>query len=133
MQQRRGLQGVFQRSYLYNLIMNEHNHQKLLIAWFRANYPDILVFAIPNGGRRDAATAQNLKSEGVVAGIPDLFVADGKPGLFVEMKKPGGVLSAAQKVIIPALKAAGYEVSVCYGYNEAKIAIMDYLKTTEIN
>jgi hypothetical protein len=92
-------------------------------------HPNVLVFAIPNGGIRDSITAKKLKDEGVVAGIPDLFVADGKPGLFIEMKEPNGKLSKSQKEIIPRLELAGYPVSVCYGYEAAKKAVNKYLSS----
>lgn len=76
-------------------------------------------------------TAKLLKDEGVVAGIPDLFVADGRPGLFIEMKEPGkGALSKAQKAVIPQLQRHGYPVVVCYGYDEAKQAFMGYINGT---
>lgn len=34
-----------------------------------------LLFAIPDGGRRDAVTGAHLKAEGVRAGVPDMFLA----------------------------------------------------------
>jgi hypothetical protein len=108
--------------------MNEHQHQRLLIAWCRKNFPSVTIFAIPNGGHRSATEGQKLKNEGVLAGVPDLFLADGRPGLFIEMKEPGkGRLSKDQKEIIPRLETAGYPVAVCYGYEEAKQAITNYL------
>lgn len=110
--------------------MTEHNHQKLLIAWFKANYPGKTLFAIPNGGHRSPTEGKRLKDEGVVAGIPDLFLADGNPGLFIEMKEPGkGRLSKEQKEIIPTLQTAGYPVVICFGYEDAKKAITEYLGT----
>jgi hypothetical protein len=46
--------------------MTEHDHQKVFVAWARRNYPDLVLFAIPNGGIRDAITARKLKEEGVL-------------------------------------------------------------------
>ena len=108
-------------------MMTEHQHQRLFIHWARLRYPNLLIFAIPNGGQRSIVTAKRLQAEGVVAGIPDLFVADGRPGLFIEMKKPGGALSKSQKEIIPTLQKNGYYVAVCYGFEQAKIALINYL------
>ena len=106
--------------------MNEFNIQKLFVAWFRATYPGVILFAIPNGEKREPATAKRLKESGVLAGVPDLFIADGKPGLFIEMKDARGRLSAAQKEIIPQLKESGYPVVVCHSYEEAKAAVLEY-------
>lgn len=110
--------------------MTEHDHQKLFIAWVRKHYPTVLVFAIPNGEKRDPVTAKRLQEEGVLAGVPDLFIADGRPGLFIEMKEPmRGRVSTAQKEMLPALASAGYSVAVCYGYEEAKTAFLNYRET----
>ena len=106
----------------------EHHHQVLFINWARKTYPDVLVYAIPNGGKRGRLTAYKLQQEGVLAGVPDLFIADGKPGLYIELKEPKkGRLSAAQKDVIQRLKYAGYSVRVCYGVEEAKAAMQEYM------
>jgi len=90
-----------------------------------------LLFAIPNGGRRDVATASNLKAEGVRAGVPDLFLAVpafGYHGLFVELKREkGGVVSDFQKEYIARLNDLGYQAIVCHGWIEAKNSIESYL------
>jgi hypothetical protein len=112
--------------------MNEHNTQRLLVTWFRTNYPDWanLLFAIPNGGQRSPVTAKRLKEEGVLPGVPDLFLAmpsSVSPGLFIEMKTTSGRLSAAQKQRKQELEQSGYSVAVAFGYEAAKQAIEDYL------
>lgn len=108
--------------------MDEHNHQKLFIAWCRKHYPAVPVFAIPNGGSRGVAEAKRLQDEGVLAGIPDLLFADGNPGLFIEMKEPlKGRLQKVQKDMIEILKTNGYPVAVCFGYEAAKQALINYI------
>lgn len=112
--------------------MTEHHHQVLTVAWFRAQYPKLasLLFAIPNGGQRNPATAAILKAEGLVAGIPDLFLAipsGAFHGLFIEMKTPNGVLSQAQKRIHPLLVEHGYRVGMARGYEAAKLLLMEYM------
>jgi len=74
----------------------EHQLQVSCVKWFRYQYAnlDCLLFAIPNGGRRDKTTASKLKAEGVVAGVADLFLSVPKykgeqcisHGLYIEMK-----------------------------------------------
>ena len=112
--------------------MTEHNHQKLTVAWFRKNYPHLagVFFAIPNGGKRDPITAARLKEEGVVQGVPDLFLAvpvGGKAGLWLEMKDLKGSAKKAQKDMHAALVVYGYAVEVARGYEAAKLAIANYL------
>ena len=98
--------------------------------WLRAFYPDLIVAAIPNGGTRKAREAIKLKAEGVLAGMPDLFIAEivgNFHGLFIEMKSEGGVLSQEQKKIHAQLLLRGYAVQVCRSFEEGKIAVEKYL------
>lgn len=114
----------------------EHAEQSALIQWATlasATIPELLhLFAIPNGGWRHPVTAARLQAEGVSPGVPDLFLAwpaHGAPGLFVEMKRRvGGRLSPAQALWRERLTKCGYRVRVCKGWEEAKEAIVNYLK-----
>ena len=85
----------------------------------------------PNGGRRNKITGARLKAEGVVAGVPDVFLASprqGVHGLYIEMKRQrGGTVQATQKELITALRQAGYRVEVCKGWWEAREVIENYL------
>lgn len=76
-------------------------------------------------------TAVRLKSEGVLAGMPDLVVARRRKGygaLYIEMKRQKqGSVSKAQKQIHEALTNEGYKVEVCYGADAAWQTIQDYL------
>lgn len=108
--------------------MNEHQHQSAFFRWFRLQYPQVLAFAIPNAAKRGPKLANMMKAEGLVAGMPDLMIADGKPGLFIEMKEPKkGRLEKAQKEVINRLSDAGYQVAVCYGWEQAKEVAQQYL------
>ncbi len=75
----------------------EHEIQKECIIWYRANFPNGIIFSVPNAGKRTAAQMTYLIQEGFVPGAPDLVVmrTDGKI-IFVEMKTPTGRQSAAQ-------------------------------------
>lgn len=108
----------------------EHTEQVKLVMWLRAFYPDLMVAAIPNGGTRRAKEAVKLKAEGVLAGMPDLLVAEpsgGLHGLFIEMKTDAGVVSTAQSRIHAALLMKGYAVQVCRSFNDGKAAVEKYL------
>ncbi len=105
----------------------ESNLQKMCVRWFRLQYPDKLIFAIPNGGARNQITGAILKAEGVLAGVPDLFIAAKSfygeyHGLFIEMKSEKGRLTDSQKEVGNKLSKAGYKVEVCFDIEQyAKI------------
>jgi hypothetical protein len=105
---------------------SEHAEQAGFLQWFRAKYPGTLIFAIPNGGKRDIVTAKKLQMEGVVPGVPDLFVPELR--LWIEMKKPGGRLSEAQKSMIEYLEGIGHTVIVAYGARDASMKVLEFLK-----
>jgi hypothetical protein len=82
--------------------------------------PGVVCWHTPNGGeRRDAFEGKRLKEMGVQAGIQDLLFLrptqfqEGVYGLLfgMEWKKPGGVLSPAQRIMHPRLMAAGMAAS----------------------
>lgn len=112
--------------------ISEHQEQVMLITWFRMQYKQYKyhLWAIPNGGSRHIVTAVNLKAEGVLAGVSDLFLMIPKGeyhGMFIEMKAKGGNLSDKQKDFMGAATLMGYQAVVCYGFDEAKEAITKYL------
>ena len=112
-------------------IPSEHIEQVQLVSWFRKTFPEVLIFAIPNGGSRNIATAVKLKSEGVHKGIPDLFVPSLK--LWVEMKRiKCGRLSRDQESVIRYLFSCGYHVIVGFGFDDAKCKILEFIKKNEI-
>lgn len=104
--------------------------QAACVRWCRLAHPSVLIFAIPNGGARDVVTGAVLKAEGVVAGVPDLFLASrqcGRGGLWIEMKTETGRVSEAQKDIHGRLVAAGYAVEVCRTFDGFRRAVDAYL------
>lgn len=107
----------------------EHQTQVACVNWFRVRYPGRLIHAIPNGGARNIVTAARLKAEGVVAGMPDLFVPEpskGYHGLFVEMKVKGGRLQHAQKDMIDKLEERGYKCAVCWSSDDFMKVVNEY-------
>jgi hypothetical protein len=116
----------------------ESKIQQACVKWFHAQYPNVVMFAIPNGGKRGIVTAKIMKGEGVMPGCPDLFIAHqgsplsvetiGCPGLFIEMKTPTGVLSKVQKEVHSKLEDAGYKVAVCRSLDEFMQTVNNYLR-----
>lgn len=112
--------------------ITEHAEQVNLVQWFRYQHPKFAkcLWAIPNGGARHIGTAVKLKSEGVVAGVPDLFLMipkNGWHGMFIEMKTKGGKLQENQKEFMGLATLMGYQSVVCFGFDDAKNAITAYL------
>lgn len=115
---------------------SESVEQVRLFQWARmqsGTMPELaLLFHVPNGGKRYAATAKRLKAEGVKSGVPDLVLPvarRGFHGLFVELKRQrGNGTTEKQTEWIEALTKQGYYACVCYGWEEAMDVIMAYLK-----
>lgn len=106
-------------------VKSEHMEQAIFVQWFRRSYPDVLIFAIPNGGHRSPSTALKLKVEGVVPGIPDLFVPEWQ--LWIEMKKEkGGVVSKEQQSVINYLERVNYCVIVGKGADDARRKVSEF-------
>lgn len=118
------------------LIPSEHDEQVRLIEWcniWMHKYPELdLIFAIPNGGKRNIIVAKKLKAEGVKSGVPDLFLPVARKyyyGLFIEMKRiKKSQISSNQNEWIQKLTNQGYLVATCYGHLAAEKMILDYLK-----
>lgn len=106
---------------------SEHDEQKALVKKLRS--AGLFVFAVPNGGLRDAITAKRLKDEGATSGIPDLqIILDGGRVAWVEMKRrKGGTVSPAQKAVHERLESMGHVVVVGMGAKDAwdKILALD--------
>lgn len=101
---------------------------------FRMQHPGKLIHAIPNGGARNIVTAAKLKAEGVVAGVPDLFIPEPSGqyhGLFVEMKVKGGRLQQTQKNMIGKLKERGYKCDVCWSLDDFMKVVNEYFNRHE--
>ncbi|NLH94290.1 MAG: VRR-NUC domain-containing protein [Candidatus Cloacimonetes bacterium] len=79
-----------------------------------------IVFHVPNGGGRDPKEACNLRTQGVLAGMPDLIIlAPGPFTVFIEMKAEGGRVSPEQRVIHPHIAGLGYVMLVAFSAEEA--------------
>lgn len=114
-------------------VLTEHEEQVIFVTYCRnhKNKEVHNIFAIPNGGKRSLLTAIKLKNEGVLSGVPDLFLpypSKQYHGIFFEMKKSkGGTVSSEQKAIIERLNNNGYKAVVCKGAQEAIAALEAYL------
>ena len=114
----------------------ESDLQIAAVRWFRYQYPKAILFAIPNGGKRNAREAARMKAEGTTPGVPDLFIAEPRgidAGLFIEMKAGKGKVSAEQKDMGERLLVAGYGVAVCRSFEEFKATVTTYLSRPSLH
>jgi len=115
----------------------EHKEQIKTIVWWDKyalahSLDRRLLFAIPNGGKRDYLVGAWLKSEGVRAGVSDLFLMIPRGqyhGCFIEMKADDGDERANQQQFIELAIEQGYLASFAYGAVEACERIQTYLES----
>lgn len=114
----------------------EHRIQCSCVRWFSLQYPHLhgRLFAVPNGGRRDATTAAKLKAEGVVAGVADLILLKSNRhygALLIEMKTLKGRQRDSQKQWEETVCANGeYKYVVCHSLDDFQREIETYLSNS---
>lgn len=112
----------------------EHRIQCACVQWFRAQYPKdaLLLYAIPNGGRRDAITGKKLKDEGVVRGVADMNLDIPNihyHGLRIEMKAgKTGSQSKEQKEFQARVEAKGYKYVICRSLDDFMREVSIYMQ-----
>jgi len=113
---------------------SEHQAQCALIQWAALNlkkYPELAsLYAVPNAGKRSLRMGARMKAEGLRAGVPDLCLPvprNGYGSLYIELKVKGGRVTELQTIWINRLRHWGNRVEVCYGWQEARDVLIDYL------
>lgn len=122
----------------------EHGHQAAIFNWSQQNldkYPVLkYLFAVPNGFYGSAAQKGKMKAEGLKLGVPDIWLpvkskpyiigieTDQYSGLVIELKVKKNVPTQDQLDWLAFLKQQGYQCWVCYGWEEARDKIVEYLE-----
>ena len=91
---------------------------------------DKLIFAVPNGGKRDKVTGAKMKYEGVKRGVADLILLVPKKGfasLCIEMKVPKGRQSQEQKEWQREAEKYRNKYVVCHSLEEFMDEVKRYL------
>ena len=115
----------------------EHRIQCTCVRWFSLQYPQLdgRLFAVPNGGRRDAVTAAKLRAEGVVPGVSDLILLKSNHrygALLIEMKTAKGRQSASQRWWQSVISENDeYKYVVCRSFDDFMREVTDYLNDSE--
>lgn len=110
--------------------MTEHSIQARVVQFVRTFYPEVLMFSVPNGADVSANNRIRLSKEGLLPGIPDLWILEKKKGfsgLLIEFKTETGRLSKEQDNIIKQLTDRNYLVYVCRNHLTAIKIIEDYI------
>lgn len=119
-------------SDLNGVIPLESQEQEEFAAWCDAK--GLLWFHIPNERKATVRVMVELERNGLKKGVPDNFIAEpsGKyHGLFIELKRAKKSLSrksVEQRRWIKALAKKGYKAVFCYGAEEAKRVVCEYLE-----
>lgn len=112
-------------------IPTEHTEQAKLVGRVENFYPDVIVFAVPNGGLRNKREAIRFKAEGVRPGVPDLVFAEPRGryhGLYVEMKRQKhSRVSDDQLRMHRRLRRKGYKVLIGWGVDDVWPQVEAYL------
>lgn len=97
-------------------------------------HPEILLLhAVPNGDFRGWGVGTKLKAEGVIPGVPDLFMPvpkGGFHGLYLELKRKGGKVRDEQWEFMEAVHEQGYFVRIANHLQTALEIIENYLEET---
>lgn len=112
----------------------ESQIQKDCVTWFRLQYPKIgrLLFAVPNGGVRNAKEAAIMKGEGVTAGVADLILlypSGGFHSLCIEFKtsSKSSRQTPTQKEWQALAEAHGNKYIVCRSLEDFQQVIRAYI------
>lgn len=112
-------------------ISSEHEEQKGFVRWFRQKYPGVILFAIPNGGKRSIKTAVALREEGVLPGVPDMYIPAWH--LWLEMKKKEqGKISESQVEMFRYLRECGYNIILGYGATDMSMKVIDFASHVKV-
>lgn len=111
-------------------VNHESRLQQTCVKWFRLQYPQYLLYANANGGKRSPHEAAIMNGEGVVSGVPDLFLAQKRGewgGLYIEMKILPNKPTLTQLLTMEQLFKAGYSCQVCYSLDYFIFIVNEYL------
>lgn len=115
----------------------ESAHQAQVVEWSKwayksGKFPHLnMLHCSLNGVKLSGTQARIAKGQGMLSGVPDLFLPvprKGFHGLFIEMKSENGKTTDNQHWFLTNADSIGYKTVVCYSAKEAIKAIEDYYK-----
>ena len=106
----------------------EEDIQTACVEWFRYAYKNYVIFAVPNGGSRNAREAANMKRSGTLAGASDLIIVAEQAVLFIEMKTKTNKQTELQVAFQQAVERLGHTYAVCHSLKEFQLVVERFLK-----
>ena len=113
----------------------ESAHQAQVVEWSKwayktGKYPMLnMLHCSLNGVKLSGTQAKIAKGQGMLSGVPDLFLPvpkNGYHGLFIEMKSEKGRVTENQHWFLSNADSLGYKTVICYSAKEAISAIEAY-------
>ena len=101
----------------------EHDEQRAFVKWFHAQFPTVLIFAVPNAAMRDYKLAAYLRAEGMFAGIPDIHIPEWRTVIEFKRQK-GSTISPEQFWCEAYYKRIGWTHFFGYGFEDARQKIL---------
>lgn len=128
----------------YLKLQNKHKKPKAheetdiqikLVEWMTTSYPDLIFTCTTAGLNLPIRHAVRLKRMGLRKSFPDLAIFKARSnfyGLLIELKTDAGKASRNQIEMAKRLNNEGYKTVVCYGLEEAKNQITEYLGKQDV-
>lgn len=120
---------------LQNMKKSELTEQIKLFNWAESVkdfVPELkMMYHVPNEGKRQQGTGAILKAAGLRKGVPDIVLPvarQGYHGLYIELKFGKNKPTREQEAYLQALRNAGYQSAVAYGFEQAREIIRHYLR-----
>lgn len=110
----------------------EDSLQIAVADYLKLQYPNVLWWHTPNGGARNPIEGAKLKKMGVRAGVSDVIMIEKSKefiGLAIELKIKPNKPTNQQLEFMIALQKKGFKCCICWNFDEAKLAIDNYLLT----
>jgi hypothetical protein len=96
------------------------------VQWVQKTYPQLLIFHVPSGEKRDIATAMKLKRMGVIPGVADFLMFTSGYNIAIELKDKGGAQSPGQKRFQMNWEKLGHEYEIVRSLEEFQDIVHTY-------
>lgn len=105
---------------------HEDDLQKNVIDFIRLQYPSILAFHVPNGGKRNKWEAVRLKRQGVLAGVSDILLYWNGGFGAIELKVNQLIPSKTQEQFGKKLQSFGGRFALCNGIDSVQKTLKEW-------
>lgn len=96
----------------------EYQLQCKCVQWFKAHYPEYLIFQVPNEATHK--NGEKFHKSGTLNGVSDLIIVKDKQILFIEMKSEKGVQRREQVEFEFKVRELGFEYYIVRDFDTFK-------------